>query len=510
MPKKNRKSFAMRIKNWTRVILCLIMSWNGLTSAEVTEFRVGQVWQHLPDITVYLHIRNENGETIRNLEHTSTDAFIGSKMVPIRDIKPFDPDKEGVSYIFLVDISKSLSMAQFSATKDALYSWVKAMTPRDFAAIMTFGSTVRLLQDFTSDKGNLKNAIDTLALTDKETQLHLGLVRAMELGHRRDAKLPGRRAIIILSDGQDDFAGGMTKTDVLNRIKENPVPIYAIGFVKPPVTGAKESFLKNLGEFAHTSGGLFFKWSDTPLPAIYNQVRKSVLDIWSAELDCKEFEADGSLYRLQMNLSEGSKILTDGLDIRLLPGVSKPKQPASEENTTNKNLKLSWWKSIPVWKYYIAGGLLIIILIFLVFAFLKKKKPVLNKENSQEDQPIDTRTSVNDSQSAQPQAVPDTPISGKTVRFTKVGSNKTQVYTYKITDEFIIGRSSECHFALKEDNDISGRHCRMFMKDDLLYVQDLGSTNGTLINGVPISDIYCLRSGDLLLLGRTELRISFM
>src|SRR5690554_2278821 len=103
MPKKNRKSFAMRIKNWTRVILCLIMSWNGLTSAEVTEFRVGQVWQHLADITVYLHIRNENGETIRNLEHNSTDAFIGSKMVPIRDIKPFDPDKEGVSYIFLVD-----------------------------------------------------------------------------------------------------------------------------------------------------------------------------------------------------------------------------------------------------------------------------------------------------------------------------------------------------------------------------------------------------------------------
>ncbi len=495
----------MKLKIWTWGILYLVICWYGRTSAEVTEFRVGQVWQHLPDITVYLHIRNENGETVRNLENITTNAFIGSKTVPVRGIKPFDPAEEGVSYIFLVDISKSLSMSQFSAMKDALSAWVKAMTARDFAAVMTFGSTVRLLQDFTAEKEKLKSTIDTLMRTDKETQLHLGLVRAMEMGRRRDAKLPGRRVIIILSDGQDDFAGGMTKTEVLNRIKENPVPIYAIGFSKPLVPGARESFLKILGEFAHTSGGLFFKGDDTPLPTIYNRVRKSVLDIWSAELDCRACKADGSQYRLQMNLFEGSKTLSDGLDIRLLTVVSEPEQP-SGKSSVKKPLKVSWWKKIPVWEYCVFGGLLIFVLIIV---FLKKKESAQKTKESQEGKPIGIRTHIEGSQSAQSKVFPGAPVPGKSVRFTKVGTNKTQVYTYDIADEFIIGRSSACNLALNEDDDISGRHCRLFLKNDLLYVQDLGSTNGTLINGVPFSGIYCLRSGDLLLLGRTELRISF-
>ena len=40
-------------------------------------------------------------------------------------------------------------------------------------------------------------------------------------------------------------------------------------------------------------------------------------------------------------------------------------------------------------------------------------------------------------------------------------------------------------------------------------IRDLNSTNGTLVNGVPIHNDYPLRNGDLLLLGRTELRIEF-
>lgn len=504
----------MGLKIWTLGILCLFICCYGRAAAEVTEFRVGQAWQHLPDITVYLHIRDENGEIVRNLEDASTTAFIGTEAVPVRAMNQFDPTQEGVAYILLVDVSKSLSMAQFGVIKEALSTWVDATTARDFAAIMTLGSSVRLLQDFTAEKEKLKNTIDTLVPSDMDTRLHLGLVRAMELGRRQDAELPGRRVIITLSDGQDDFAGGMTQTEVLDRIKENMVPIYAIGFVKPPMTGEKESFLKILGEFARTSGGLFFKAEDTSLPAIYDRVRKSVLDVWSSELDCTACRADGGLYRLQMNLSKGSRTLSDGMDIRLLPVVSEPEQP-HRESPANKSPeeqaveapKVPWWKTIPIWGYYAVGGLLIII---LIIAFLKKKKPPQEKEESLEGETIGTPTFVDDSRSTQAKGLPDTAVSGKSVRFTTVGSNKTQVCTHEITDEFIIGRSSACHLALGEDDEVSGRHCRLFLNDDHLYVQDLSSTNGTLINGVPFSGMYRLHSGDLLLLGRTELRISFM
>lgn len=493
----------MRLKIWTCILL-LIICWYERASAEVTEFRVMQVQQHLPKMTVYLNIRDKNGETIRNLEHIRIDAYVGTEKVSVGDLKPFDPAVEGVSYIFLVDISKSLSITQFSTIKKALSTWVNAMTENDFAAIMTFGSTVRLLQDFTAEKEKLKSTIDTLVLTDKETQLHLGLVRAMELGRRRDTKLPGRRVIIILSDGQDDFAGSITQSEVLNRIKENPVPIYAIGFVKSPMTVEKESSLKILGEFAQTSEGFFFKADHTNLPVIYDRVRKSVLDVWSAELDCKACKADGGLYRLQMNLFEDTKILSDGQDIRMLTIVSEP-ELAPGENPAEKSHMISLLKKIPLWAYCITVGLLIFILIIV---FMKKKKPVLKTNESQEVKPIGKQDYIDGNGTAQPQVFMDTPVPGKSVRLTKVGI-KNQVYTCEITDEFIIGRNSACHLVLNEDGDISGRHCKLYLKDDHLYVQDLGSTNGTLINGVPISDIYRLCSGDLLVVGRTELRISF-
>jgi pSer/pThr/pTyr-binding forkhead associated (FHA) protein len=38
-------------------------------------------------------------------------------------------------------------------------------------------------------------------------------------------------------------------------------------------------------------------------------------------------------------------------------------------------------------------------------------------------------------------------------------------------------------------------------------IEDLGSTNGTQVNGVPIQAPYALADGDLIGLGRSELRV---
>lgn len=48
-----------------------------------------------------------------------------------------------------------------------------------------------------------------------------------------------------------------------------------------------------------------------------------------------------------------------------------------------------------------------------------------------------------------------------------------------------IGRSSKCDFQI-EDEKISGRHCRFYLKSDRLEVTDLDSKNGTYLNGIRI------------------------
>jgi hypothetical protein len=55
---------------------------------------------------------------------------------------------------------------------------------------------------------------------------------------------------------------------------------------------------------------------------------------------------------------------------------------------------------------------------------------------------------------------------------------------------------------------VSGRHCRVFRHGSRLLVEDLGSTNGTLVNGegLPPQTPHALRPGDVIQIGTVEIR----
>lgn len=57
---------------------------------------------------------------------------------------------------------------------------------------------------------------------------------------------------------------------------------------------------------------------------------------------------------------------------------------------------------------------------------------------------------------------------------------------------------------------VSRRHCRVFEEDGDYYVEDLGSANGTFLNGERLTPYlpHLLREGDRLQLGRVELKVS--
>ena len=71
---------------------------------------------------------------------------------------------------------------------------------------------------------------------------------------------------------------------------------------------------------------------------------------------------------------------------------------------------------------------------------------------------------------------------------------------------FVIGRGQECHMRPKSDS-ISRRHCEITVEADVVTVQDLGSKNGTLVNGDRIESPTTLKNGDELRVGRLEFRV---
>ncbi len=74
--------------------------------------------------------------------------------------------------------------------------------------------------------------------------------------------------------------------------------------------------------------------------------------------------------------------------------------------------------------------------------------------------------------------------------------------------ELTIGRATGCHVPLPDDTFASTVHARVFERDGAVYVEDLGSTNGTYVNGLRLAAPVVLRPGDHLQVGSTVLEAS--
>lgn len=66
-------------------------------------------------------------------------------------------------------------------------------------------------------------------------------------------------------------------------------------------------------------------------------------------------------------------------------------------------------------------------------------------------------------------------------------------------DQIVIGRRDDCDLPLREST-VSGRHCELRFDGFHWWITDLGSRNGTLVNGVPVKQQE-LRVGDILQIG---------
>jgi FHA domain len=74
------------------------------------------------------------------------------------------------------------------------------------------------------------------------------------------------------------------------------------------------------------------------------------------------------------------------------------------------------------------------------------------------------------------------------------------------SSQVTIGRGLRNDIAIASDEYASARHARFEPRQDGVWVQDLGSTNGTYLNGTRLEQPRRLTSGDVIRVGETDLR----
>jgi pSer/pThr/pTyr-binding forkhead associated (FHA) protein len=97
--------------------------------------------------------------------------------------------------------------------------------------------------------------------------------------------------------------------------------------------------------------------------------------------------------------------------------------------------------------------------------------------------------------------------SGPPTKLTVVEPKELAGRVYPLADEVTVGRAAGCQVALDSDSYVSQLHARVFVRDGQLYVEDLGSTNGTYLNRKKVSGPMLVRRGDRLQVGKTVLEV---
>jgi pSer/pThr/pTyr-binding forkhead associated (FHA) protein len=94
---------------------------------------------------------------------------------------------------------------------------------------------------------------------------------------------------------------------------------------------------------------------------------------------------------------------------------------------------------------------------------------------------------------------------GQVTRLVVVQPRERKGAQFNLIGELSIGRLATCTICIPDDAFVSANHARLYTIDGVTYVEDLGSTNGSYLNGARLGSVQPFSPGDRLQIGSTVL-----
>ena len=207
-------------------------------------------------VEVYASVTDSQGNAITGLKQADFELRESGEL---QTISNFTAGQFPLSAALAIDRSFSVAGTRLSLAKAAGLTFLGELRPDDEAMIIAVGSQVEVVAPLSTDRASQRDAINRLDAFGT-TGLHDAIIHAIE--DVQPAK--GRRALIVLSDGDDRYSQA-SAADALDRARQSDVMVFpvAIGRTRPPLfaelatlTGGRSSFARDGAALTETLRGI--------------------------------------------------------------------------------------------------------------------------------------------------------------------------------------------------------------------------------------------------------------
>jgi Ca-activated chloride channel family protein len=224
-----------------------------------------------------------------------------------QELSLFTHENLPISLVLMIDTSASMD-EKLKVAQAAAIRFTKTLRPQDLAEVVQFNDRATVLQDFTSDQEALATAILKTEASGP-TSLHNALYIALkDLGKQKKAGELRRRAIVMLSDGEDT-ASLVSDDQVVELARKTEINIYSIS-LRPnrPSDRTRLGFSQAahlLTALAQETGGqVHFPNSLSELDAVYDRIAEELRTQYNLGYVSSNKRRDGKWRRIVVRIPE--------------------------------------------------------------------------------------------------------------------------------------------------------------------------------------------------------------
>ena len=198
-----------------------------------------------PQLEAIVSVTDNQGSPITNLT-TSNFTVQEDTVTQVFTATPAGSGGSSLATTLVLDGSGSLSDADVANIKVAGNEFIDLLSAGDRIAVYHFGTDVDRVQDYTTNRNAARAAVNTLTDNLGFTSLYDAIADAAV----HSLTVGGRRALIVMTDGQDNDSVN-SQQQAITAAQNAGVPVFTIGF------GAADTQV--LSTIASQTGGVFFQ-----------------------------------------------------------------------------------------------------------------------------------------------------------------------------------------------------------------------------------------------------------